>query len=230
MKKRQLILAIFIIVIMISSAIGFVYTNDSNDANTINYNGFKFKLTENYNYIVDIQGKQFIFDKSQVEGLTTHTVETYADYKDNPTKYRYIIPLRTGPKEVEKFIVDKNINNYLLNKKYIYIAMDPEYSSKAVLASLDLAKVLGTAEYSVFKIPTEGALTYSISNATNSTFQNTPIITCNDVNNDIGVIWFNIDNENKIYSNKGCVIIEAVDEDILIKLADRLVYSLLGIM
>jgi len=175
-------------------------------------------------------GEKFTFYKSQVEGLTTHTVETYADYKDNPTKYRYIIPLRTGPKEVEKFIVDKNINNYLLNKKYIYIAMDPEYSSKAVLASLDLAKVLGTAEYSVFKIPTEGALTYSISNATNSTFQNIPIITCNNVNNDIGVIWFNIDNENKIYSNKGCVIIEAVDEDILIKLADRLVYSLLGIM
>ena len=56
---------------MISSAIGFVYTNDSNDANTINYNGFKFKLTENYNYIVDIQGKQFIFDNlpSQVEDI-----------------------------------------------------------------------------------------------------------------------------------------------------------------
>ena len=175
-------------------------------------------------------GEKFTFYKSQVEGLTTHTVETYAKYKDDVNNYKYVIPLRTGPKEVEKFTVDKNINNYLLNKKYIYITMDPRYSSKAVLASLDLAKVLGTAEYSIFKIPTEGALTYSLVNATNSTFNSAPIITCNNVNNNVGVIWFNINDENKIYSNKGCVVIEAVDEDVLIKLADRLVYSLLGIM
>ena len=186
-------------------------------------------LSNTYTY-ASPSGEKFTFYKSQVQGITTHTVETYAKYKDDSNNYRYVIPLRTGPKEVEEFTVDKNINNYLLNKKYIYITMDPKYSSKAILASLDIAKVLGTADYSVFKIPTEGALTYSITNATNSTFQNTPIITCNDANKDVGVIWFNIDNENKIYSNKGCVVIEAVDEDTLIKLADRLVYSLLGVM
>ena len=63
MKKTQLIV-IFIIVIMISSAIGFVYINpDANqNANAINYKGFDFTLTSSGKYIVNIEGKEFIFD------------------------------------------------------------------------------------------------------------------------------------------------------------------------
>src|SRR3989344_5836293 len=113
MKKRKLILAIFIIVIMISSAIGFVYTNDSNDANTINYNGFKFKLTENYNYIVDIQGKQFIFDNlhSQVEDMEL------PDFSILNSKYYLIINYSERNGNIDYSINKLRYTLNLLNKK-----------------------------------------------------------------------------------------------------------------
>ena len=64
MNKKQLFLAIFIIGIMISSVIGFVYINP-NDTNTnsFDYNGFKFSLDANNNrYNVNVNGANFIFD------------------------------------------------------------------------------------------------------------------------------------------------------------------------
>ena len=63
MKKSQLILVIFIVFIMITSAIGFVYVNPKdNNTNSFDYKGFKFYLTNNAKYQVDVNNKQFIFD------------------------------------------------------------------------------------------------------------------------------------------------------------------------
>ena len=63
MKKVQLFVVIFIIVIMISSVIGFVYTEpEDNNSNSFNYKGFKFILNSNSRYQADINGKLFIFD------------------------------------------------------------------------------------------------------------------------------------------------------------------------
>ncbi len=65
MKKTQLFIVIFIIVIMISSVIGFVYTRPSSnnqDPNSFSYKNFKFNPTSNGGYQVDLNGKTFIFD------------------------------------------------------------------------------------------------------------------------------------------------------------------------
>src|SRR3989344_3709677 len=64
MKKAQLFIVLFIVVIMISSVIGFVYTNPNSDQNinSFNYNNFKFDLTSNGKYQVNVNDKNFIFD------------------------------------------------------------------------------------------------------------------------------------------------------------------------
>ena len=122
MKKRQLILAIFIIIIMISSAIGFVYTNDSNDTNTVNYNGFKFKLTENYNYIVDINGKQFIFDNlpNQLEDMELPEFSTLN------TKYYLIINYSEKNGNIDYSINKLRYTLNLVNKKGILACANTE--------------------------------------------------------------------------------------------------------
>ena len=57
-----------------------------------------------------------------------------------------------------------------------------------------------------------------------------PVITCEDVSDSRSVILFDIGDENRIYSQEGCVIMEAVNEDELIRVADRLTLTTLGIM
>ena len=183
-------------------------------------------LNPKYIYTND-NGESFEFVKSPVGDLTMHVLTTYVTYKGDISDYQYTIPLRNGPKSLEDISVVKGINPVILNKKYVYITLNPDRNSQAVLASIEIAKVIGTADYGVFKIPTKGAFTHPVNN-TNST--ETPIITCKNANKDIGVIELRLGNENKIYSNKECVILEAKDEESLIRVADRFVYNLLGVM
>lgn len=65
MKKIQLFFVIFIIIVMISSVIGFVYTRPSNtnqNTNSFNYNGANFNPQQNGGYSVNVNGNNFIFD------------------------------------------------------------------------------------------------------------------------------------------------------------------------
>jgi len=63
MNKKQLILAIFIIVLMVSSVIGFIYVNPTNDnSGSFDYKGFKFRLDANGRYFTEVNGASFIFD------------------------------------------------------------------------------------------------------------------------------------------------------------------------
>ena len=67
MKKSNLFLVIFIIFIMVTSAIGFIYSPSDNNAlnqNTIEYKGFKFALTTDNRYATEINGNQVIFDNA----------------------------------------------------------------------------------------------------------------------------------------------------------------------
>ena len=67
MKKSNLILVVFIVFIMITSAIGFIYTpKDNNDLNqnSISYKGHNFQLTTDNRYVFDLNGNQIIFDNN----------------------------------------------------------------------------------------------------------------------------------------------------------------------
>ncbi len=183
-------------------------------------------LSNTYIY-TNPSGEKFTFTKTKLGDLTLHTLTTYVTYKGDTKNYQYSIPLRYGPESLDGIFVKKGINDLILNKEYLYLTLDPNLNSKALIANVDIAKVTGTADYSVFKIPTQGALT-SPANNSNSTL--TPIITCKNADKKIGVIWLNIGSENKIYNVGECVVVQGTDYDNLIKVADRLVYNLLGVM
>jgi hypothetical protein len=65
MKKSNLILAVFILLIMVSSVIGFIYSpKDQNNPNqnSIDYKGFKFQITNDNRFITNFNGNNIIFD------------------------------------------------------------------------------------------------------------------------------------------------------------------------
>ena len=65
---------------------------------------------------------------------------------------------------------------------------------------------------------------------TNQTKYNAPIITCSDATNFVPVIYFAKGNATKIYMEGSCVIAQAGNHADVIRLKDRLVYGILGII
>lgn len=64
---------------------------------------------------------------------------------------------------------------------------------------------------------------------TNNTF-NLPIITCNDATLNVPVVYFRYGNATNIHAENNCVIAEANTNADFVKVKDRLLYGMLGVM
>ena len=64
---------------------------------------------------------------------------------------------------------------------------------------------------------------------TNNTF-NQPIITCNDSTVNVPVVYFRAGNSTAINLQNNCVIAEAISDADVIKVKDRLLYGILGVI
>lgn len=64
---------------------------------------------------------------------------------------------------------------------------------------------------------------------TNNTF-NLPILTCKDATAAVPIIYFEQSNQTKITLEKNCIIAEARNNIDILRIKDRLIYSLLGII
>lgn len=148
--------------------------------------------------------------------------------------YRY--PLRYGPKELEEIPISGDVKEKLLfngqtQKNTIYITQDPELPDKtdkfSAIAVIDINQVTGPASYGAFKIPTITAVTYE----NNSSIKNKlPVITCKDSSSKVGVIEIKLGAENKITQDEnGCVILEGVDGQGILRVADKLILNMLGV-
>ncbi|MEK6948680.1 MAG: hypothetical protein AABX34_00555, partial [Nanoarchaeota archaeon] len=60
--------------------------------------------------------------------------------------------------------------------------------------------------------------------------QNFPIITCNQSTNFVPVIYFKSSNATKVYLDNNCITAEALTQADVIRVKDRLVYGILGII
>jgi hypothetical protein len=59
---------------------------------------------------------------------------------------------------------------------------------------------------------------------------NFPVITCEDPTNFVPVIYFRSFNETKVYMEDNCIIAEALRQEDVERIKDRMVYGILGII
>src|SRR3989344_2594678 len=194
---------------------------------------YRIFKAEGSTYTYDGATGQFSFDIIENNGLKQHVVRVYV-FEDDRKEHEKVIPLRYGPKEMDDITVEKDIDNLVLLdlskedtlKNLIYITQDPklveESQRDSIVASLEIMKVVGDYSFGVYKIPIQMAYTSKGST-------NLPIITCKDTDNGKGVILLKYGGANRIYSEEGCVILEATTSEDIIKVADRLVLDLLGV-
>ncbi len=140
--------------------------------------------------------------------------------KDN-VKSVYKANIREDPRTLKEISVESGIKEKILNANQIYITMNPNanYSSKVTIAGIEIKKFIsnpllwGKNASAAFSEEYEGR-----------EFQ---IKGCEENENET-VILLRTGDKDKIYYDK-CVIVQGKDENGMIRSADRLVLSLLGV-
>jgi hypothetical protein len=143
----------------------------------------------------------------------------------------YWVPFYYHPRELEDIAVETNLRNKFFairdNNGSIFITLDPDSDNNTiVIAGVEIAKIIGPS--GLLKVPTHAAFIKAPSNASTETA--TPIVTCNNANAKIMVIWLTLSDKNIAYSQGNCVMLESKSYTDMVKVADRLMYHLLGVM
>lgn len=191
-KNLMLIVIIIIGLLVLFFSIKYLYHPETNEESYM-YNQFKFTRMSGL-WFTEIQAADKVFR----------------------------IPTRYSPRELEQISIEPNVYGKVIGSREIYLTVSNNLSSVAVLAAIEVGRIIGT-RYGVLNIPSTGALTEWANDET-------PVKTCKDAVNGTGIIWFKIGNKTAVYSDKNCVIVQGKDEWDIVKAADRLAFGLLGIM
>lgn len=124
------------------------------------------------------------------------------------------------PTEVEQIELNQDITTTLLNKPEIDTTskINDTFSEEIALAQYNMALTLNNLNVYLRRGFT-----------TNNTF-NLPIITCKGATFAVPIIYFKQSNETKITIEDNCIVAEARNNIDILRIKDRLLYSMLGIM
>jgi hypothetical protein len=142
------------------------------------------------------------------------------------------IPFYYHPRELEDIGIESNLRNKFFavrdNNGSIFITLDPDAGNNTiVIAGVEIARITGE-RFGLLNVPTHSAFIKKPQNATVDT--GTPVVTCNSASNKTMVIWLTLSDKNVAYSQGNCIILEFKSYTDSVKVADRLMYNLLGIM
>ena len=124
------------------------------------------------------------------------------------------------PAEVEYLMADEGMEKKLKNKFEIDLTYDFNSSFAQTIALAQHQMGLTLASYNV----------YLRKGFTSNTTFNFPIITCDTATDIVPVIYIMEGNQSKIRLQGNCVIAEASSQNDVIKLKDRMLYSMLGVI
>ena len=144
----------------------------------------------------------------------------------------YWVPFYYHPSELEDIPVDPNLREKFFsirdNNGSIIITLDPDSEDNSiVIAGVEISRITG-GRYDLLNVPTSSAFIKEPS--TGSAETGTPIVTCAQADNNTMVIWITLSDNNIAYSYDNCIILEAETYEDMIRVADRTMYDLLGIM
>jgi len=133
------------------------------------------------------------------------------------------ILLRSDPRRLEDIPLASEAA-LLTQKKEIFVTINPHDNLTGVttIAVLELDKILDNPF--LYNLPVNASFTEPYP------FGGLGVKTCADATDDVAVLWFKVENETRVYEKDGCLIVAGATEDDLIRAADRIIYTILGIM
>ncbi len=124
------------------------------------------------------------------------------------------------PQEVEKIQIDPEIINRLANT--------PQIDSTSYVNDTN-KEAIALAQYDLTQIMEPTLNIYLRQGFTTNSSYNLPVIDC-DVSTRIPILYFKTSNQTKVSSEESCIIIESEDAVDVLRVKDRLLYSLLGVI
>ncbi|MGV8150712.1 MAG: hypothetical protein ACP5NV_03225 [Candidatus Woesearchaeota archaeon] len=209
--NKTLVLAAIIIIIVVAFAVFFYFLKADKETSeqymrgdiNIIYNYYKFSKLEDNKWYIDLSIR----------------------------KKPYIVPFYYTPFEVEDIYIDNNtlatFGNYLKENPggLLYISVNPNETSKIVISGVEIARLLGT-KYEIFKFDVRSAVHYK----PYANFTDYPVATCTEALPKRMIIVLNITGRNEIITKGNCIMLNSVDANESVRVADYFSYRLLGII
>ena len=173
-------------------------------------------------YSSDEEPSNYIY----TNGVSTFNVDILSDTETKIPIYiedqEYILTMRNDPASLEDIELYGNLAQRIANDESVIITIDPNQGleGKTVVAAYELINII------------DNELLYNITVFTTVTeeYEDRAVVTCDQANDANTVIYMAIGEENAVYAYDYCIVVQATDEDNLIRAADRLAYHLIGIM
>ncbi len=178
-----------------------------------------------------VSGESYTFDKTRI-GQNLRHILSFEMKKISDNGRSVIktakIPFRYGPEELEKISMEY-VRRDILFSEVIYVTRDKNLEGTEIspVAIPTIGRILDSewdTSLSLFEIPTGLASTVAMP------YEDLPVISCGQSTPERTVIEFRHGDENKIYAEGECVIVESKGYDDSIKVATKLAYHVLGIM
>jgi hypothetical protein len=141
------------------------------------------------------------------------------------------IPFYYHPRELEDIGMQEGITRrFLANENFadvIYLTFQPGSSNEVIIAGVEISRITGF-KYDLINIETHPALQWQPEGDSEY-----PVVTCADATAEMAVLSFEPGEYNEIFEdgeNPHCLRFTYKNESDSIRVADRFVYGLLGIM
>ena len=187
-KKKQMLVALFIIAIMVLSTLGFVLDFSQPSQSTLEYNTHKFtQTTQGWSTKLNGQKRLFLFFPGQLEDIS---------FPDEAKK------ILTSPKQVS-------------------LSYDSNTTSVQVFAEL---------QFDLERRLTNYANVYVVRGISNSEGTALPTIMCGNATETVPVVFFRESNTTQVLAENNCIIAESSAPIDAVRIAERILYTVLGIM
>jgi hypothetical protein len=137
----------------------------------------------------------------------------------------HLIEMRHSPWDVENIIMDMAVVSDIHKASALFMTTDPDFNSKAVIGMIEVGRIVGE-RYNILNKPTINGLTRNPM----GTVSETPIITCANATEERPVIYYKVGETTEITKDNQCIIVQGTSEDQIIMAADKLGYSLMGVI
>ena len=118
-----------------------------------------------------------------------------------------------------------SVKSDLFTKKLIFATQNIETANKtqqqSFLGMMEVVRILGMADEGIYQLAVKSAFIED--------YNNNAIASCGDVGKNTGVMYFKLGEENRIYTDNGCIVIEGKDAEGLMKSSEKFAYHLLKV-
>lgn len=182
-------------------------------------------------FVYEGKNGNYKFDVTKIDTVVFYRPHIVYDGKE------YVYAFRNKPSRLESLEMEDSILKYLdrpLGLKDVYITKDINLSTltngSVSLVTAPMATILGKSDAGLYKVGVRVAFTeYHAGQPTASLVDCSTVNLNSNVNKTSAVILIKLGEENRVYSDGECIVVEGKDTNGLIKAGEKFAYALIGV-